>query len=108
MMTGEVEFDDSFSESIVTLEGSAQIIFIGFFLTANIVIINVLIGIAITTLKHTEAIKENLRAMAKVLAVLELEQGIAWLRVRNLFSLEKSKQIFGSKQLSSRNGLKWR
>ena len=92
MMTGEVEFDDSFSESIVTLEGSAQIIFIGFFLTTNIVIINVLIGIAITTLKHSEAIRENLRAMAKVIAVLELEQGIMWLRVSNLFTLGKSEK----------------
>ena len=81
MMSGELEFDNSFSETIVTLEGSVQLIFFGFFLTANIVIINVLISIAITALGEAKLIKENLRAMARALAVLELEQALKWLRV---------------------------
>jgi len=81
MMTGELEFDTSFSETVVTLEGSVQLIFIGFFVTANIVIINVLISIAITVLREAEEIRENLAAMAKALAVLELEQALKWLRV---------------------------
>ena len=80
-MSGELEFDNSFSETIVTLEGSVQLIFFGFFLTANIVIINVLISIAITALGEAKLIKENLRAMARALAVLELEQALKWLRV---------------------------
>ena len=80
-MTGELEFDNSFSETVVTLEGSVQLIFIGFFVTANIVIINVLISIAITVLKDGRVIKEELAAMARTLAVLELEQGIKWVRV---------------------------
>ena len=82
MMTGELEFDNSFSETVVTLEGSVQLIFIGFFVTANIVIINVLISIAITALREAEEIRENLAAMARALAVLELEQALKWLRVR--------------------------
>ena len=81
MMTGELEFDNSFSETVVTLEGSVQLIFIGFFVTANIVIINVLISIAITVLKDGRVIKEELAAMARTLAVLELEQGLKWVRV---------------------------
>ena len=81
MMTGELEFDNSFSETVVTLEGSVQLIFIGFFVTANIVIINVLISIAITALREAEEIRENLAAMARALAVLELEQALKWLRV---------------------------
>ena len=81
MMTGELEFDTSFSETVVTLEGSVQLIFIGFFVTANIVIINVLISIAITALREAEEIRENLAAMARALAVLELEQALKWLRV---------------------------
>ena len=80
-MTGELEFDNSFSETVVTLEGSVQLIFIGFFVTANIVIINVLISIAITVLKDGRVIKEELAAMARTLAVLELEQGLKWMRV---------------------------
>jgi len=76
-----LEFDNSFSETIVTPEGSVQLIFIGFFLTANIVIINVLISIAITALGEAKLIKENLRAMARALAVLELEHALKWLRV---------------------------
>ena len=80
-MTGELEFDNSFSETVVTLEGSVQLIFIGFFITANIVIINVLISIAITVLKDGRVIKEELAAMARTLAVLELEQGLKWMRV---------------------------
>ena len=80
-MTGELEFDNSFSETVVTLEGSVQLIFIGFFVTANIVIINVLISIAITVLKDGRVIKEELAAMARTLAVLELEQGLKWVRV---------------------------
>ena len=80
-MTGELEFDTSFSETVVTLEGSVQLIFIGFFVTANIVIINVLISIAITALREAEEIRENLTAMARALAVLELEQALKWLRV---------------------------
>ena len=80
-MTGELEFDNSFSETVVTLEGSVQLIFIGFFITANIVIINVLISIAITVLKDGRVIKEELAAMARTLAVLELEQGLKWVRV---------------------------
>ena len=83
MMTGELEFDTSFSETVVTLEGSVQLIFIGFFVTANIVIINVLISIAITALREAEVIRENLTAMARALAVLELEQALNWLRVRS-------------------------
>merc|ERR1719391_813211 len=81
MMSGEVEFDNSFSETVVTLEGSVQLIFIGFFVTANIVIINVLISIAITALRDAEVIREDLTAMARALAVLELEQGLKWLQV---------------------------
>ena len=80
-MTGELEFDNSFSETVVTLEGSVQLIFIGFFVTANIVVINVLISIAITVLKDGRVIKEELAAMARTLAVLELEQGLKWVRV---------------------------
>ena len=83
MMSGELEFDNSFSETVVTLEGSVQLIFIGFFITANIVIINVLISIAITALREAEVIRENLTAMARALAVLELEQALNWLRVRS-------------------------
>ena len=85
MMSGEVEFDNSFSETVVTLEGSVQLIFIGFFVTANIVIINVLISIAITALRDAEVIREDLTAMARALAVLELEQGLKWLQVGSYF-----------------------
>ena len=89
MMSGELEFDNSFSETVVTLEGSVQLIFIGFFITANIVIINVLISIAITALREAEVIRENLTAMARALAVLELEQALNWLRVRSQNKLGK-------------------
>ena len=86
MMSGELEFDNSFSETVVTLEGSVQLIFIGFFITANIVIINVLISIAITALREAKMVKENLIAMARALAVLELEKALKWLRVREKMS----------------------
>ena len=94
MMSGEVEFDNSFSETVVTLEGSVQLIFIGFFVTANIVIINVLISIAITALRDAEVIREDLTAMARALAVLELEQGLKWLRVGPYFSSLQSILFF--------------
>ena len=78
MMGGELEFDSSFSESIITLEGSVQLLFVAFFLVTNIVIMNVLISLALSSLKEMAPLKESLSTMTKALLVCELEQGLAW------------------------------
>eukprot|EP00092_Neocalanus_flemingeri_P058244 GFUD01069369.1.p1 GENE.GFUD01069369.1~~GFUD01069369.1.p1 ORF type:complete len:581 (-),score=152.76 GFUD01069369.1:125-1867(-) len=60
MMTGELSFDTTFSELILEVEGTTQIIFLLFFLTTNIVMINIMIGLTITNIQETVKIKEQL------------------------------------------------
>ena len=81
MLNGELNFDHSFTESIISVEGSVQLIFIVFFFVTNIVIINVLIGIAITALKDADFLKEDLSVMSRALLVSEVEQGLNWVQV---------------------------
>ena len=49
MLKGEISYDSTFTESILEVEGTTQLIFLLFFLTINIVMINILIGLTITT-----------------------------------------------------------
>ena len=81
MLNGDLNFDQSFTESIISVEGSVQLIFIVFFFVTNIVIINVLISIAITALRDADLLKDDLSVMSRALLVSEVEQGLNWLQV---------------------------
>jgi len=80
MMVGEITFDTTFSDEIVTTVGTSQIIFLLFFLTVNLVTMNILLVLTLSTVKYQMMKKDQLIRNMTLMSVCKLIWWFSWTR----------------------------
>ena len=66
-MAGEISFDTTYLDDFVQVQGTVQILFILIFIILNIVMINIMIGLTLTSLHDTMLMKEQIKFVRTML-----------------------------------------
>ena len=80
-ISGDMDFDGNFLDDIVQVHGTVQIIFLALFFIFNIVMINIMIGLTITSMHGTLQARAQLRWVRLLLATDRVDKLLgAWRR----------------------------
>jgi len=89
MLKGEFTFDKTFSESSLKIEVTTQFIFVAFFFLCNIVLINILIGVGLMTIKKMLTNQEDFKLVRKALSCIKIEKMLKTLKVTKKLKADK-------------------
>jgi len=90
MMAGEFEVNSNLPESLIELQGSAQIIFILCLVLVSIVMMNITIGLTVTTLQRTFSFKSQYKLIRMMIINYKIEQILRKIKkIKRRFNLSK-------------------
>ena len=88
-MAGEINFDATFLDDLVQVQGTVQILFIIIFIILNIVMINIMIGLTLTSLHNTMVMEDQIKYVRTMLINQKIDLLLSlfkkWKRKLNLF-----------------------
>ena len=90
MMAGEFDLNSNFSESQIEIQGSAQMIFILGFLLLSLVMLNITVGLTVTTLQKTFSLKAQYKLLRMMIINYKIEQILKKIRkIKRRFNVSK-------------------